>query len=135
MAKTIRRRRHEGKTDYKARLALLKSEKPRLIVRKTNKYIIAQIVETEIAQDKIILGLSSKALLKKTWPENLKGSLKSLAAAYLTGFILGNLAKDKVNFGIPCDIYSEGSDQHRGWFQSSLLSSMILNKKARKYNA
>ena len=96
MVKTIRRRRHEGKTDYKARLALLKSEKPRLIIRKTNRYIIAQIVETEIAQDKIILGLSSRALLKKGWPENLKGSLKSLAAAYLTGFVLGSLAKDKV---------------------------------------
>ena len=39
------------------------------------------------------------------------------------------LSKDKKNLGIPADIYLEGSDQHRGWFQSSLLSSMILNKK------
>lgn len=29
--------------------------------------------------------------------------------------------------GFPADLYLEGSDQHRGWFQSSLLSSMILN--------
>jgi isoleucyl-tRNA synthetase len=28
---------------------------------------------------------------------------------------------------MPADLYLEGSDQHRGWFQSSLLSSMILN--------
>jgi len=27
---------------------------------------------------------------------------------------------------IPADVYLEGSDQHRGWFQSSLLSSMIM---------
>lgn len=27
----------------------------------------------------------------------------------------------------PADIYLEGKDQHRGWFQSSLLTSMILN--------
>ncbi|MFH1644453.1 MAG: isoleucine--tRNA ligase, partial [bacterium] len=32
--------------------------------------------------------------------------------------------------GIPCDLYLEGSDQHRGWFQSSLFASMILNDKA-----
>jgi isoleucyl-tRNA synthetase len=37
------------------------------------------------------------------------------------------LAQDKTNLGVPADIYLEGSDQHRGWFQSSLLSSMILN--------
>ena len=29
--------------------------------------------------------------------------------------------------GFPADLYFEGSDQHRGWFQSSLLSSMIIN--------
>lgn len=28
------------------------------------------------------------------------------------------------------DMYLEGSDQHRGWFQSSLLLSVILNKQA-----
>ncbi len=26
--------------------------------------------------------------------------------------------------GYPCDLYLEGSDQHRGWFQSSLLNSL-----------
>ncbi|PAF50519.1 isoleucine--tRNA ligase [Helicobacter sp. 13S00477-4] len=30
----------------------------------------------------------------------------------------------------PADVYLEGSDQHRGWFQSSLLLSCILNAKA-----
>ncbi len=34
------------------------------------------------------------------------------------------------NLGFPADLYLEGSDQHRGWFQSSLLSSMVLNNKA-----
>ncbi len=28
------------------------------------------------------------------------------------------------NLGFPCDLYLEGSDQHRGWFQSSLLPSL-----------
>lgn len=30
----------------------------------------------------------------------------------------------------PVDMYLEGSDQHRGWFQSSLLTSMAVQKKA-----
>jgi isoleucyl-tRNA synthetase len=29
--------------------------------------------------------------------------------------------------GFPADLYLEGSDQHRGWFQSSLLESCMLN--------
>ena len=28
-----------------------------------------------------------------------------------------------------CDLYLEGSDQHRGWFQSSLLTSVAVNNK------
>ena len=90
--RTIRRRRLEAKTDYKSRLALLKSQRPRLVIRKTNRYIIAQIVQTEIAQDKVVVGLTSKVLLSKGWPSELSGSLKSLGASYLTGFLLGKLA-------------------------------------------
>lgn len=30
----------------------------------------------------------------------------------------------------PADLYLEGSDQHRGWFQSSLLTSVAINGKA-----
>jgi len=32
--------------------------------------------------------------------------------------------------GFPADLYLEGSDQHRGWFQSSLLTSSMLNRCA-----
>ncbi len=90
--KIPRRRRLEAKTDYKARLSLLKSEKPRLVIRKTNKYLIAQIITSEIAQDKVIMGITSKILLSKGAPAELAGSLKSLGAAYLTGYILGKQA-------------------------------------------
>jgi isoleucyl-tRNA synthetase len=34
----------------------------------------------------------------------------------------------------PADLYLEGSDQHRGWFHSSLLTSAMLNGRA-PYNA
>ena len=30
----------------------------------------------------------------------------------------------------PVDMYLEGSDQHRGWFQSSLLTSIATQGKA-----
>jgi isoleucyl-tRNA synthetase len=32
--------------------------------------------------------------------------------------------------GYPADVYLEGSDQHRGWFQSSLLTSVAVNGQA-----
>jgi len=96
MARTIRRRRKEAKTDYKARFALLKSGKLRLVVRKTNRYIIVQVVESNIAQDKTLMRVSSKDLLEKSWPKEKEGSLKSLAAAYLTGFLLAKQYGDKI---------------------------------------
>lgn len=34
-------------------------------------------------------------------------------------------AREELNF--PSDLYLEGSDQHRGWFQSSLISSVAMN--------
>ncbi|RZA33590.1 MAG: isoleucine--tRNA ligase [Lysobacteraceae bacterium] len=33
-------------------------------------------------------------------------------------------------FGKPADLYLEGSDQHRGWFQSSLLTGVAIDRKA-----
>lgn len=88
------RRRRELKTDYKQRIALLKSGKPRLVVRKTNKYIIAQIVVSKEAQDYTVIGITSKILQKYGW----KYSFKNLPACYLTGLIIGKLAlKNGIN--------------------------------------
>jgi isoleucyl-tRNA synthetase len=33
-------------------------------------------------------------------------------------------------FGFPADLYLEGSDQHRGWFQSSLLTAVAMTGEA-----
>lgn len=95
IGKTLKRRRIESKTDYGARLVMLKSDKPRLVVRKTNKQIIMQIVTSVLAQDKVVVGTSSLALFEHGWPKELSGSLKSLGAAYLTGKLIAKLAKDK----------------------------------------
>jgi isoleucyl-tRNA synthetase len=34
------------------------------------------------------------------------------------------------DLAVPADLYLEGSDQHRGWFQSSLLTSLGIREKA-----
>lgn len=38
--------------------------------------------------------------------------------------------KQRPELTYPADIYLEGSDQHRGWFQSSLLTSVAINGSA-----
>ncbi len=38
--------------------------------------------------------------------------------------------RKKEGLGFPADLYLEGSDQHRGWFQTSLLSSIAAHGKA-----
>jgi len=88
-----KRRRLEGKTNYKKRLILLKGDYLRLVVRKTNKYIILQITKSERAKDKVLHAVSTKNLLKHNWPIEKAGSLKSLSAAYLAGLLLGKKAK------------------------------------------
>ena len=38
--------------------------------------------------------------------------------------------QDETELNYPADLYLEGSDQHRGWFQSSLLTSVAVNGHA-----
>ncbi|MEP0956432.1 isoleucine--tRNA ligase [Leptolyngbya sp. FACHB-1515] len=40
------------------------------------------------------------------------------------------VAEQRNNLRYPVDLYLEGSDQHRGWFQSSLLTSVAVNNQA-----
>jgi large subunit ribosomal protein L18 len=77
------RRRREGITDYTKRLALLRSAKTRLVVRKTNKYIVAQLVNYAPTGDKTVVGVSSKDL--KEFGFDGKCNTPS---AYLTGALL-----------------------------------------------
>jgi large subunit ribosomal protein L18 len=85
------RRKREGKTNYYKRLSLLKSGKVRLVVRKTLKNMIIQLVEYVPEGDKIIVGYNTKSLEKIGW----KHSNNNLPAAYLGGLMLGKLASDK----------------------------------------
>lgn len=95
--KVQKRRRRENKTDYLKRLKLLKGDKPRVVFRKTNKYIVAQYIVSEEAQDKILIGIDSRELNKFGWPKSSSGSLKSITASYLTGYLTGKrILKEKL---------------------------------------
>ncbi len=37
------------------------------------------------------------------------------------------VADERENLGYPADLYLEGGDQYRGWFQSSMLTSIAIN--------
>lgn len=93
--RTLKRRRRENKTDYKARRILLTSGIPRIVVRRTNKYFIIQAVESNEAQDKIITTITSKNLLKNGWDTKMQGSLKSIPAGYLTGILMAKKLNGK----------------------------------------
>lgn len=83
------RRKLEGKTDYRKRRLLLQGNRPRFILRKTNRYLVLQYATSEEAQDNIKFSASSRELLGYGWPKEAQGSLKSIPAAYLTGFLAG----------------------------------------------
>lgn len=84
-------RKKEGRTNYKKRLRLLQGRKDRLVIRRTNKYLIAQIVKYKPAGDEVVLSSNSKELVKMNW----KHSCKNLPASYLTGMLLSKKAKEK----------------------------------------
>ncbi len=95
--KIAKRRRREHKTDYGKRIRFLKGGSPRIVFRKSNRYISAQYIMSKEAQDKIKFGVNSKDLIKYEWPKESMGSLKSIPASYLTGFLIGKkIIKEKL---------------------------------------
>ncbi|MBI4441166.1 50S ribosomal protein L18 [Candidatus Woesearchaeota archaeon] len=85
------RRKQQGITNYRKRLTLLKGNVLRAVVRKSLKHIVIQIVEFDARGDKVVLCADSKALPKYGW----KAGGGNIPAAYLTGYLLGVLAKKK----------------------------------------
>jgi large subunit ribosomal protein L18 len=85
------RRKRSQKTDYKKRLNLLKSRQTRLVVRKTNKNIICQLVEYTEDGDRITAHANSQELKKLGWNH----STSNTPSAYLTGLLCGVKGKKK----------------------------------------
>lgn len=96
------RRRREDKTNYKKRMSLLLGKKPRLVVRKSLKNMIVQLIEYDAKGDKVLASAHSKELKKMGW----QFGCGNLPSAYLTGLLLGKKALAKkqkeaiVDFGL-----------------------------------
>ncbi|MHC1635026.1 MAG: 50S ribosomal protein L18 [Candidatus Methanospirareceae archaeon] len=85
------RRRREGKTDYRKRLKLLLSGKPRVVVRKSNRYIRMQLIRFNKQGDETLVSAISSELEKYGY----KGNKCNVPAAYLTGLLFGKRAKER----------------------------------------
>ena len=84
------RRRREARTNYHQRLRLLKSGKPRLVARKSNRHIRAQLILTGPQGDETIASATSEDLAEYGW----EAPTGNLPAAYLTGLLAGKRAME-----------------------------------------
>jgi large subunit ribosomal protein L5e len=112
-----KRRRGQGKTDYRARTKMVRQDKNkfntrkyRLIVRFTNRYVIAQVAYATIAGDVVVSQATSKELDRY----GVKAGLKNYAAAYCTGLLVARRTLKK--FGLDQTIKGkeeiDGEDFH-----------------------
>lgn len=99
------RRRREGKTDYKKRLALVKSRKTRIVIRKTGTRMLVQAVKFDPKGDVTMASVDSKELKKFGWH-----GTNNTPSAYLSGYLLGKkLPKQKCVIDIGRKHPSHGS--------------------------
>ncbi|KAH9259421.1 hypothetical protein BASA81_002464 [Batrachochytrium salamandrivorans] len=100
------RRRREGKTDYYARVRLIRQAKDkyntpkyRLVVRFTSTRVLCQIAYATLAGDKILAAADSSELGRY----GLTVGLKNFAAAYCTGLLVGRRVLQKLGLD---DLYT-----------------------------
>ena len=85
------RRRLEGKTNYRKRLAQIKGGKTRMVVRRTNKGFSIQFVDYSVDGDRTLCGLHS-SVLKSEFGFPAKCNTPT---AYLAGLYAGKQARAK----------------------------------------
>lgn len=83
------RRVRSGRTDYRARKQLLISRKPRLVIRKSLKNTLAQIIMPSKEGDETLVCASAQDLKEYGYT----GSTGNVTSAYLAGLLLGYRAK------------------------------------------
>ena len=84
------RRKREGKTNYKKRLKLLLSGKPRLVVRMSLGDVYAQVVQYGEKGDKVVASARGAELKKLGWNYNTR----NIPGSYLLGMIIARKAKE-----------------------------------------
>ena len=99
MHRHIRARRRQSLTNYKRRIALLKGGSPRIVVRKSNRGIVVQIVAYKQDGDAVLASANSRELGKLGWP-----SRANIPTAYLTGLLLASKVKGLAKQAVHLDI-------------------------------
>ncbi len=87
----LHRRRREQRTNFKKRLALIKSGKTRVVIRKTLSGVKIQFIDYDPKGDVTVASAVSQELKKMGW----NYSLKNIPASYLTGLLAGKRAAEK----------------------------------------
>ncbi|MEE8299942.1 MAG: 50S ribosomal protein L18 [Desulfatiglandales bacterium] len=95
------RRKRSGKTDYRSRMKLLMSGKPRLVVRITSNRVITQVINYTEKGDVVATACNSNDLRDFGW----KAATSNTPSAYLTGLLCGRKA---VGMGIKSCIFDVG---------------------------
>lgn len=85
------RRKRNKKTNYRTRLKLLISRKPRLVIRKTLKKLTAQIIEYSATGDRVIVSASTTELKELGW----HGAMSNTPSSYLLGMLIAKKALNK----------------------------------------
>jgi len=85
------RRKREGKTDYNRRRRLLESRELRVVIRRSNRNLLLQVVKYEQNGDKVLVSVNTRELIKNGW----KGARRNIPAAYLAGLLLAKKAKEQ----------------------------------------
>jgi isoleucyl-tRNA synthetase len=74
--------------------------------------------------------LSVAELLPKSYraqADQYRKGMDTMDVWFDSGSSWAAVVKERTELQYPADVYLEGSDQHRGWFQSSLLTSVAVN--------
>lgn len=82
------RRRRKNLTNYAKRLALVKGDSPRMVVRKSGRGVLVQFFEFSAKGDKVIAQVQSPMLKQYGWAPRCNSP-----TAYLSGLLAGKLAK------------------------------------------
>jgi large subunit ribosomal protein L18 len=91
----VRRRRRTAETNYPKRIRELKGGIARLVVRKSNRGVLLQVVNYEDNGDKVVASVTSGDLRKVGWEPRC-----NIPTAYLTGLLLAKKWKGEATLDI-----------------------------------
>ena len=100
---------------------------------KTTELLEQAALLTEQSGVEAWFSLDAAAFLAEHAPENAEQYKKvtdTLDVWFDSGVTHASVLKRRPDLAYPADLYLEGSDQHRGWFQSSLLTGCAIDGRA-----